>query len=107
MLMAQGTYGSGQSNTVLVAGQPGRVIRVVKLLITSWAALRVQVVSNPGPEADALLGPVHVGAGQTLELRLGRGLALAAGRGAAVGITTAFQGGAGEFTVIAWYEVVS
>ncbi len=106
MTLAYGTFNNVQMNTVLVPAQPGKIIRVVKVLVTTWAPLKVTFVSDPGPDPLNLTAPTHV-SGAGLHLHLGRSFAVATGRGQALGFTASFQLSAGEYSIAVWYEVVS
>ncbi len=106
MTLAYGTFNSVQVNTVLVPAQAGKVIRVAKILVTTWASLKVNFVSDPG--ADPLnLTPAWQVSGAGLNLQLGRSYALATERGKALGFSAAFQLSSGEYSVAVWYEVVT
>ena len=107
MAIANGSWISAQSGAVLVPAQAGKIIRVVRVVITSWATVKVQLQSDPGPDPLNLTAPLHVGVGHPLVLRLGRGGALTAQRGKAFGIASAFQGGTAEYSVVVWYDVVT
>ncbi|GEM_PF-1773603 len=106
MAMAYGTYSSAQTNMELVPAQPGKIIRVVRLLFTTWGSLKVMLVSDPGPDPVVLLPFTHVSAGTGLHLHLGRAGALTTGRGKALGFSSAYQVTASEYSITLWYEVV-
>lgn len=107
MAVAQGAWQTAQSGTVLVPAQPGKIIRVLKVVLTSWVVIKFTLQSDPGPDPLNLTPPLLVAAGIPLVLRLGRGLALATQRGKGLGVTTAFYGSPGEHSVTVWYELVS
>jgi len=106
MTLAFGSYGTNQSNTVLVPAYTGQLIRVVRVVVTAWTGVKVVLLSNPGPDPVALTPPLHVASGMPLVLHMGRSLALSTGRGQALGISTAFQGLPGEHSIAIWYEAV-
>ncbi len=106
MTLVFGSYGANQNNTVLVPAQTGKLIRVVKLVVTAWTGVKVVLLSAPGPDPQALTPPLHVAAGMPLVLHFGRGLALVTGRGQALGVSTVFQSLPGEHSVAVWYEAV-
>jgi hypothetical protein len=107
MTLAFGAYGTSQTNTILIPAEAGRVIRVVKVVVSTWSALKITFVSDPGPDPLNLTPPLYVGTGSPLVLPLGRALALATQRGKALGLTTAYQSMPGECSVAVWYEVVT
>lgn len=107
MTLAYGTYSTAQTNRELVPAQVGKVIRVVRLLVTTWASMKITLLSDPGPDPLNLTPPMHVGVGSPFVLALGRNFAVATARDKALGITTAFQSVSGEYSVAVWYEVVS
>lgn len=107
MELAFASYSTNQDNATLVAAEAGHKLRVVRLVITSWAAVSVTLLSNPGPDPRSLTPPLHVGTGQSLVLPLERTGALVTGRGEALGLSSAFQSGAAEFSVAVWYEAVN
>ena len=107
MALAYGTYGTVQINTELVPAQPGKIIRVLKLMITTWGALKVSFVSDPESDPLSLMPPLHTSAGPGIALQLGRRFALATGRGKALGFTAAFQLASAEYSIAVWYEVVT
>ncbi len=106
MTLASASYTGAQSNTQLVAGQDGRIIRVVQLLLTTWVAVKLILISDPGVDPQAITPPLHAGVGQPLLLRLGRGLAIPVPRSKALGVTTAYEAAVGEHSVFIWYELV-
>lgn len=106
MAIVFGSYTGTQVNTELVPAQPGRIIRVVKLLVSGWTALRLQLLADPGGEAAPLLPQMHIGPGG-LVLGLGRHCAVSTGPGQGLGFTATFQGAAASFGVAVWYEVVA
>lgn len=106
MMLAFGTFNNVQINTVLVPAQPGQIIRVARVLVTSYVGIKVYFVSDPGADPLNMLPPLHV-AGSGLSLPLGRGYALATGRGKALGFTASFQLSAGEYSIAVWYELVT
>jgi hypothetical protein len=107
MAVAYGSWMTAQSGAVLVPAQAGKIIRVLKLVMTTWVGVKYMVQSDPGPDPLNLTPPLLVGAGCSLVLRLGRGLALATQRGKALGVSTTFSGSAGEHSLTVWYELVT
>jgi hypothetical protein len=107
MAIANGSWISAQGGAVLVPAQAGKIIRVVRIVVTTWATVKVQLQSDPGPDPLNLTAPLHVGAGHPLVLRLGRGGALTTERGKAFGMASAFQSGSAEYSVVVWYDVVT
>jgi hypothetical protein len=107
MTLVFASYSTVQSNTVLVPAQAGKIIRVVKLAVTTWATMKVILLSDPGPDPLSLTPPLHVGSGVPLLMHLGRSLALATGREKALGMTAVFQSVPAEFSIAVWYELVS
>ncbi len=108
MAVTFATYTEAQTDTELVAAQPGKLIRVLKLLVTSWGNVKITLLSDPaGAPTVALTPELHATSGKPVVLCLGRRYALATQLGKALGITTAFQVGATDHSVIVWYEVVS
>jgi hypothetical protein len=106
MTLAYGSYNNVQINTVIVPAEPGKIIRVAKVVVTTWASMKVTFVSDPGPDPLNLTPPLHV-SGAGLNLHLGRSYALATGRGKALGFTAAFQLSSAEYGLSVWYEMVS
>ena len=107
MALAFATYGTVQINTELVPAQPGKIIRVLKLVITTWGSLRVTLLSDPGADPINLTPALHANAGPGLSLQLGRRFAVATERGMALGFSAAFQSSAAEYSIAVWYEVVT
>jgi hypothetical protein len=102
-----GSWGTAQNGLVLVPAQAGKIIRVVRVLCTAWVGIKAQLQSDPGPDPLNLTPSLHIGPEASLVLPLGRSGAVATQRGKALGVSTAFQSGAGEHSVMVWYEVVS
>jgi hypothetical protein len=107
MALAFCTYGTVQINTELVPAQPGKIIRILKLVITTWEDLKVTLVSDPESDPQDLTPALHAGAGSGFSLQLGRRFALATGRGKALGFSAAFQMASAEYSIAVWYEVVT
>jgi hypothetical protein len=107
MALAFGTFGTVQINRELVPAQPDKIIRVLKLMITTWASVKVTLVSDPESDPLDLHPPLHIGVGSGMVVPLGRRFALVTGRGKALGFSASFQAGAGEYSVTVWYEVVT
>jgi hypothetical protein len=107
MMLAANTYSTAQTGAVLVPAAPGKLIRIVKVVITSWVGARITLVSDPGPDPAALTPALHVGPGQSLDLTLGRCYGLHAQRGQALGFNSGFSSADGEYSVAVWYELVS
>jgi hypothetical protein len=107
MAIALGTYSAAQTNTLLVAAQADRTIRVVKLVFTAWGPTRLTLIADPGGAGQSELTPALLTCGEPLVLRLGRRRALSAGRGLGLGITTAFQVTPTTHSVMLWYELVA
>ena len=107
MALALGTYNSVQVNTELVPAQPDKIIRVLKLIITTWGSVKVTFLSDPGADPVALTPPLHTSGGTGLSLHLGRRFAMVTERGKALGFTSAFQLTAVEYSIAVWYELVS
>jgi hypothetical protein len=106
MTLAYGSYNNVQINTVIVPAQPGKIIRVTKVVVTTWASMKVIFVSDPGSDPVNLTPPLHV-SGTGLHLPLGRSFALTTGRDKALGFTAAFQMSAAEYSLAIWYEAVN
>ena len=108
MAMALGAYSTAQTNTVLIPAEPGKIIRIVTVLASAWVNAKLTLISDPGGDDQTDLTPaIHFGSARPLLARLGRTQALATGRGKALGITTGYQGVAGEVGLLIWYELVS
>jgi hypothetical protein len=105
MTAAFGTYATAQVNTVIVPPQAGKIIRVVRILITTFAGIKVTFLSDPGPDPVTLLPLMHSSTAG-LQLHLGRSCALATGRGKALGFRSVFQLASGEYSIVVWYEAV-
>ena len=106
MTLASCSYNAVQVNTVLVPAQAGKIIRVARILVTTWSSMKVTLLSDPGADPVVLTPPLHVSS-VGLNLHLGRGLALTTARGKALGFHASFQLSAAEFSLMVWYEVVS
>lgn len=107
MALAYGSYSSVQINTELVPAQPGKIIRVLKLVITTWGDLKVTLVSDSESDPQNLTPALHTSAGRGINLQLGRRFALATARGKALGFSAAFQVTSAEYSIAVWYEVVT
>jgi hypothetical protein len=106
MTVAYGTYNSAQANTVIVPAQEGKIIRVVKIVVSTFAGVKVTFLSDPGLDPVVLTPPLHASMAG-LHLHLGRSCALATGRGKALGFNASYQMASGEYSVTVWYEVMS
>ena len=106
MALAFGTYSTVQVNTELVPAQPDKIIRVVKVMLTTWGSVKITLVSDPGPDPVSLAPPLHTSGGPGIRLHLGRKFALSTGRGKALGFSASFQVGSAEYSLAVWYEVV-
>lgn len=101
------SYVAAQTNTQLVAAQPGKIIRVLSVLLTGYGGMSVKLISDPGGgSATDVSPPMHFGGTEPLPLRLGRRFALTTERGKALGFTSAFQSAPAEYSLTIWYEVV-
>lgn len=107
MTLAYASYSTAQNNVEIVAGQAGRIIRVVKLVLTSWVGVKLTLINDPGVDPQAITPPLHIGAGQPLVLRLGRSLPITVERGKGLGVSTIFEGAIGEHSILVWYELVA
>ena len=108
MAMVFGTHIIERSNYELVAAATGKIIRVLRLVVTGWSDTKITLISDPGGVNPADITPaLHFGSYHELDLRLGRGLALTAERSKALGMTTAFRVSGTEYSVALWYELVS
>lgn len=107
MTMVSTTLSSAMSNAELIAAVPDKIIRVVQVAFTSWGAVKLSLLSDPGPDPQVILPSLHISNGRALVLRLGRGLSVATHRGKALGFNTQFQAAASEYTISVWYEVVN
>lgn len=95
------------TDQVLVSAVSGKVIRVVQLLLAAYPAIKVQFTSDPGGAGETVLLPdLQCGSGRAFLLRLGRRLAISTARGKALGVTAGFYVTAGDYSIVAWYEVV-
>lgn len=106
MTLAHGTYNTVQVNTVIVPAQPGKIIRVARLVVTTWASLKVMLLSDPAGEHTIIAPPLHVST-SGLCLQFGRGYALTTARGKALGFTASFQLTGAEYSIAVWYEAAS
>lgn len=107
MAFAFGMYSEAQPGALLVPAQAGRIIRVLKLVLTTWGTSKFTLLSDPTGASVPLGPPWYLTAGAPLVIRLGRSFALATERGRALGIMTVFQMGPAEHSVSVWYEVVA
>jgi hypothetical protein len=106
MTFVSGTFSTAQTNAEVVAGQPGMIIRIIKIAFGSWAGVKLTLISSPGSDPVAMTPPLYIAGGRTLVLPLGRALALATDAGKGLGVTTVFQSTAAEHSVMIWYELV-
>ena len=105
MTVAFGTYNTAQANTVLIPAQAGKIIRIVKIVLTTFAGMKVAFLSDPAADPVSLTPVLHTSTAG-LHLHLGRSCALATGRGKALGFNATYQLAGGEYSIAVWYEVV-
>ena len=108
MAMVFGTHIIERTNYELVAAVTGKIIRILRLVVTGWSDTKITLISDPGGMNPANITPaLHFCINHELDLRLGRGLAITAERGRSLGMTTAFRVSGAEYSVALWYELVS
>jgi hypothetical protein len=105
MAVVSCNFAAAQASIELVPAQAGRQIRVLRVVGTTWAALKFTLLAAPGAGEAALHAPLHVST-RGLELLLGRKYALATERGQALGFTAVFQGTPADSSLLVWYELV-
>jgi hypothetical protein len=103
MTAAFGSYITAQANTVIVPAQAGKIIRVVKIVVTTYASVKVAFLSDPGADPVSLTPSLHVST-QGMYLHLGRSCALATGRGKALGFNASYQ--LGSWSGTSWWADV-
>lgn len=106
MAIAQSAFTISQTDTVLVAAQPGKIILVLRVLATSSLSGNFRLASDPGGASETDLTPDLFMVAGPLDLKLGRGFGLATERGKALGITTVYIGDPANHSYVIWYELV-
>jgi hypothetical protein len=100
-------YTGPQITTVFVPAVANKIIRVLAVLASSWANMRVTLHSDPGGAQNRDLTPtLYAGGGRAAELRMGRMYAVSTDRGKALGLSLDYQGSALPVGVAVWYEVI-
>lgn len=95
------------SNAPLVAGVVDRIILVTRIVLTSQAAGKFTLLSDPGGGAlRELLPPLYVPTSGTLDLRLNRRYSLAADRGKGVGVSYETVSFNDKGNIAVWYVLV-
>lgn len=99
------SFNAPQASVMLLPPVPGRAYRVLRVLVTSWGTIKLQLLSNPGAAESGLLPPLHNG-NRVLDLTLGRRFAVSTPPGASLGVSATFQGAPGESSLAVWYDLV-
>ncbi|MCK4342024.1 MAG: hypothetical protein KAY37_09915 [Phycisphaerae bacterium] len=107
MAIAFDSYNTAQNNIVFIPAQTGKIIRVLKVLITAWTDVKITLLSDPGPVPEEITPPMHVTKSSPLVLHLGRSFSLATKRGRALGLTALFRSTTEQYSITVWYEVVT
>ena len=105
MLCAFTSYSASQSEVELIPAIEGKIIRVLKLLLTASVTAGFELVSDPGGGGSTALTPPLFVTG-SFALRLGRPYALSAARGKGLGLNLTFVSTEGPAGIAVWYEVV-
>ena len=107
MSMENVTYSVAQNGAEIIPGFEGKAIRAVLIVVTSWANVKVTLLSDAGGDAERpLTAPLFLGGGQPLLLRLGRRHALLSDAGKSLGVTTVYESTVAPLTVTIWFERV-
>jgi hypothetical protein len=105
MLCAFTSFSASQSEVELVPAVEGKIIRVLKLLLTASALAGFELLSDPGGGGLAALAPpIHLTG--SFALRLGRPYAFSAARGKGLGLNLTFASTEGPAGIAVWYELV-
>ncbi len=108
MMVCGRSFAGMQEQHILVPGAEGRLIRVLRVCISTSRAGTFELWSDPGgATAVELMPPVHVAANATLDLRLGARYGLTVGRGRALGFSSVLEDAAARHSVLLWYELVN
>lgn len=100
-------YTANQTNTELVAAMAGKLIRVLRVLVTFESAGTIKLISAPGLAEAADVTPLlYLGAAGLLHLDLPREQALTATRGKALGFTSSIAAAGKGQGIMIWYELV-
>ncbi len=106
MTVVSQSFTGGQTATVLVPAIPGKIIRVLRVLFTTWGTINCGLSSDPGGPTQVLLsGAIYLNPGVPLDVFLGRAYAWRVARGKALGFDSAFSGGEQPHSVTVWYDV--
>ena len=107
MAMVKAEYGASQTNAVVVPATGGKIILVLRLLVSGDSNFNMRLQSDPGGADDADLTPtLYVSGDRVIDLKLGRAFGLAAGRGKALGLTSDVAFSPADHSVMVWYELV-
>ncbi|MDX2199260.1 MAG: hypothetical protein SF069_09865 [Phycisphaerae bacterium] len=107
MALAIFNYSDAQAGQTLAAAQPDRIIRVERLIITSWVGVAITLVSDPGGVGEAAISAtLRYSPGGLGVFEFPKPYALTTERGRALGLNTSFQSSAGNYGVMVWYEYV-
>ena len=100
-------YATGQTSELIVPAQDEKIIRVERVIITTWSGLKFWLMSDPGGGKETeLTAPLQVVLGSGGIYDFTGPFAVQTGRGEALGLSTVFQGAPSEHSLMIWYELV-
>ncbi len=107
MALAIFNYSDAQAGQSLAAAQADRIIRVERLILTSWVGVAITLVSDPGGVGEvAISATLRYSPGGLGVFEFPKPYALITERGRALGLNTSFQSSSGNYGVMVWYEYV-
>lgn len=105
MAMTMVNASTAQANVELAAGEAGVILRVERLILTSWVGLYVVLLSDPGgPNQQEISSRMRVTNGSVGVFDFSGRFALNSEPGKALGFTSVFQGAPGDYGLMIWYE---
>lgn len=107
MAIAIQNYNDFESGAVIVPAQAGLVIRVERLLVTSWVGMALTLLSDPGgAEEQAITAALRIMGGSVGVFDFAGKYAISTARGTALGLSSFYQSTSSAYGVMVWYEYV-
>lgn len=93
--------------STIVAGEPGKQIRVRRWRLSSDVSGQARLVSDPNGAGQAnLTAGQYFASGQEIDVALSERDALAAATGKDLGLSVTLPGLSGDYSLCVWYDLV-
>ena len=102
-----GNFNTAQTGLVIAEAVPETLIRIHRVIITGWTGVNLTLLSDPGgAHEEALACRLRATSGSIGVYDFSGRFALGGGKGKGVGLTAAYQGAGGEYSLTVFWERV-